>query len=575
MRKLSSIILLVVLCSNVFAQSPHGKEFNKNCSDCHTTEGWKIDLKKLSFNHDQTQFALVGQHQQVNCRSCHKSLVFTDAETDCITCHTDIHYQTVGFECGRCHTPKSWIVENITEIHQLGRFPLVGAHVTTDCYDCHTSLSESLLRFELLGVECYDCHKDKYLATTQPDHVQGNYSTNCEECHLMTSFDWTGANLNHSFFPLTAGHASIDCITCHPGNDYSSASVECVSCHQPDYNATTNPNHAGIGFSTNCSECHTTSPGWKPAEYTEHDVLFPIYSGKHNGEWNTCAECHTTTGNYGLFSCIDCHEHNQGETDDQHNEVGGYSYNSLACYECHPTGSGEGGFNHNASDFPLTGAHITTECNGCHASGFAGTPTICFACHENDFNQTANPNHNTVGIATDCETCHSTDPEWKPALFPNHNETYPLLGAHATIATNCFTCHEDNYVNTPNLCYGCHADNYNQTIDPNHIAAQFSMSCETCHNENAWTPATFDHDGQFFPVYSGKHEGEWDVCSDCHTNPGNYAVYTCTSNCHQQGETDQDHDGVGGYSYNSEACFECHPNGESEGKMFRLTKPKI
>jgi hypothetical protein len=381
----------------------------------------------------------------------------------------------------------------------------------------------------------------------------------------MTNFDWTSENINHAFFPLTGGHASIDCITCHTSGVFSKIPAECVSCHQTDYNATSNPNHAGADFSTNCIECHTTNPGWKPADFSQHDGLFPIYSGKHNGEWNTCAECHTTTGNYGLFSCIDCHEHNQGDTDDKHKEVGGYSYNSIACFECHPTGSAEGGFNHNASDFPLTGAHITTECSGCHANGFAGTPTICFACHENDFIQTSNPNHNTVGIATDCETCHTTDPDWKPALYPNHNDSYPLLGAHATIATNCFTCHEGNYVNTPNLCYGCHADNYNQTTDPNHIAAQFSTSCETCHNENAWTPATFDHDGQFFPIYSGKHEGEWDVCSDCHTNPGNYSIFTCTATCHPQGETNDKHDDVSGYTYNDAACFECHPDGSAEG----------
>jgi len=158
-----------------------------------------------------------------------------------------------------------------------------------------------------------------------------------------------------------------------------------------DYNDASNPDHNDLAFSTNCTDCHTTSPDWKPARFDEHDALFPIYSGTHNGEWNTCAECHTTSGNYGLFSCIDCHEHNQGDTDNEHDEVSGYTYSSLACFECHPTGSGEGSFNHNASNFPLTGAHLTTECSGCHANGYSGTSTVCFACHENDYAQTSNP----------------------------------------------------------------------------------------------------------------------------------------------------------------------------------------
>jgi hypothetical protein len=568
MRRLPSLIALVVLCSFSFAQSPHGKDFSTNCSDCHTTEGWKIDRKSLAFNHDTLGFPLEGQHKMLDCRMCHKTLLFTNTKTECMSCHTDIHYQTVGFECERCHTPKSWIVENITEIHQVSRFPLVGPHVTADCYSCHPS--ESLLRFEPLGVECFDCHKDKYYATTQPNHVEGGYSTNCEECHLMTSFDWSGANINHSFFPLTGGHGSIDCIACHTTGVFSKIPAECVSCHQADYNSTTDPNHTTLGFSTNCNDCHDLTPGWKPARYSDHDnQFFPIYSGSHNGTWNSCTDCHPNTGNYAIFSCINCHN-NQADLNDKHGDVGGYAYNDQACYECHPSGSAESSFNHNASNFPLTGVHITTECSACHTNGFAGTPTICFACHEPEYNQTTNPNHNTIGIATECETCHTTDPDWKPALYPNHNEKYPLLGAHAT-AANCFSCHEGNYVNTPNLCYGCHSSDYNQTSNPNHTAAQFSTSCETCHNEVAWVPATFDHDGQYFPIYSGKHQGEWDVCSDCHTNPGNYAIYTCTSTCHLPGPTNDGHNDVGGYTYNDPACFECHPDGSAEGAFNHQT----
>jgi hypothetical protein len=456
-------------------------------------------------------------------------------------------------------------VENITGIHQLSRFPLVGPHVTADCYDCHPS--ESLLRFEPLGVECYDCHQDDYLATTSPNHTEANYSTECGDCHFITSFTWTGANVDHSFFPLTAGHDIGDCFQCHvEGGDYSNISSECVYCHQTDYDQTSEPNHADVQFPPdNCEECHTTNPGWKPADFDEHDALFPIYSGKHNGEWNTCADCHTTTGNYGLFSCIDCHEHNQGDTDGEHDEVGGYVYDNMACFECHPTGDADEGFDHNASNFPLTGAHIATECSECHINGFSGTPTQCFACHEDDFVQTTNPNHNTEGIANDCETCHTTEPDWKPALFPDHNETFPLLGAHATVP-NCFDCHEGNYVNTPNFCFSCHSDDYNQTTNPPHESSQFSTECETCHDETAWTPSTFDHDGQYFPIYSGEHQGEWTECAECHTTPSNFGLFSCIDcHDHNQADTDEEHNGIGGYTYNSSACYECHPTGEGAG----------
>jgi hypothetical protein len=34
-------------------------------------------------------------------------------------------------------------------------------------------------------------------------------------------------------------------------------------------------------------------------------------------------------------------------------------------------------------------------------------------------------------------------------------------------------------------------------------------------------------------------------------------------NCHKKATTDSNHRGVNGYSYNSLACFSCHPRGSS------------
>jgi hypothetical protein len=565
MRSLPSIILLLVLCLTLNAQSPHGEELTVACEDCHTTEGWLMIPGTYKFTHDSTLFPLTGQHQAVNCKMCHQSLVFSEAQTDCFTCHTDMHYQTVGFDCQRCHTTKSWIVENITEIHQLSRFPLLGAHRTADCYTCHPSTS--LLRFEPLGIECIDCHQADYLATTSPNHVEGNISTDCIECHRMDAFSWTGAGIDHSFFPLTQGHAINDCKQCHTSGDYSNISSECNSCHQTDYQETSNPDHQSVGLSVFCSECHTTMSGWKPATFTEHDGgFFPIYSGEHNGEWNSCADCHANPADYSLFTCIDCHEHNQADMDDEHEDIGGYAYNNIACYECHPTGSAEGGFDHNLSAFPLTGAHLTTACADCHSDGYVGTPTICFECHLQDFNQTTNPNHNEIGLDNVCELCHTTAPGWKPASFPVHNEYYPLNGAHGRIASDCFACHEGSYVNSPNTCFQCHSEDYNQTTDPPHAEAQFSTECQTCHTEDAWIPSTFEHDIQYFPIYSGTHNNEWTSCNECHTIPGNYALFSCIDcHDHNQADMDREHQGIGGYSYNSMACFECHPDGQGQG----------
>ena len=707
MRSLSSIVLFLGLTFNLLGQSPHGADFKINCAACHSSASWEIEIDTLLFDHDTTAFPLTGQHTLVDCRSCHQTLVFPEASTECISCHTDMHRSTVGSDCARCHTTQNWLIDNITEIHQDNGFPLVGVHASVSCKDCHTSESE--LEFNRIGNDCINCHLDEFNATTNPNHMDAGFSTNCIECHQIDGEDWSSESINHDFFPLTKGHDIADCAQCHTSGSFSDTPTDCIACHQMDFENTTNPNHQGADFPTNCTECHTTDPGWMPASFAEHDALFPIYSGEHEGEWMQCTDCHNNPNDFTEFTCINCHTN--PETDEEHEEVAGYAYENSACLACHPMGNADNSFDHNDTDFPLTGAHIGVDCILCHEAGYEGTPTDCASCHTMDFEQTVNPNHNELGLPTDCASCHTTDPEWNPASFDIHDEYYELNGAHAAIANDCAACHNGNYNNTPNTCFGCHEDDFNQTTNPDHAAAQFptdcaschsetdwvpstfnhdehfpltgahdviaddcvachedgydntpntcvgchqqdhtqsvnpnhtalgiptdceschttepdwmpatfdihdeyymlngahaaiandcaachngdynntpntcfgchsedynnttnpdhataqfSTDCATCHTESEWVPTTFDHDAQYFPIYSGEHDGEWSDCIDCHTNPSNFAEFSCT-NCHMNPETDEEHEGVGGYVYENTACLACHPAGDAD-----------
>jgi hypothetical protein len=71
-----------------------------------------------------------------------------------------------------------------------------------------------------------------------------------------------------------------------------------------------------------------------------------------------------------------------------------------------------------------------------------------------------------------------------------------------------------------------------------------------------------NHDAQFFPIYSGRHQNRWTRCSDCHSQPSNFTVFSCLG-CHGQTETASHHGGVSGYLYDSNACLSCHPRGEA------------
>jgi len=557
------IVFLVLQYPQSVVKSPHGN-LNTECKACHTTSGWKVELGTISFKHDTVGMKLVGQHASIDCKMCHSSLVFNQASNECNSCHTDMHEQTVGTQCERCHSPDSWIVTNIDQIHQQSRFPLFGAHLQADCYSCHKT--ENYLRFDVLNTECFGCHNDAYNNTDNPNHVLAGYSTNCTDCHNLFSFQWAGSGFNHNFFPLSKGHNIDDCNKCHTSGSFSGISADCYSCHASDFEAASNPNHINSNFPTSCTTCHTTDVGWSPADFQVHDSrFFPIYSGKHNGEWNSCLDCHTNASDYSMFSCIDCHEHNKSKVDGEHDEVGGYQYNSISCYECHPSGSEEGSFNHNKSVFPLTGAHLTTDCSDCHQNEFAGTNTECTGCHTEVYNTTTNPNHGDLNLSDNCTTCHTTNTGWSPATFPVHNDFYELKGTHLQIQDDCSQCHEGNYQQTLNTCFDCHTNEYNQSNNPPHASAQFSEDCETCHNQAAWVPSTFDHDLQYFPVYTGKHSGEWNLCSECHNVANDYAIYTCIDcHDHNKAEMDDEHREVTDYVFESTACFDCHPRGTSD-----------
>lgn len=359
MYSLPQIILLMVFAGNLMSQNPHGQSFKMDCAACHQPASWgitarewqdrealqqrskpKTDSSTVYFSHTTTGFLLEGRHAMVDCRACHTDLNFSDTRTQCIDCHTDVHQQTVGFDCARCHTPKNWLVDQITALHQQNGFPLLGRHLVADCIDCHHS--ESHLRFDRIGNDCINCHLVDYRSTTTPNHEVAGYSTDCVVCHdpQGNGWLWTSGGANHLFFPLTQGHQINDCSKCHLNGNFMNTPTDCFACHEADFRATSQPDHEAGGFPTDCVVCHTTASGWPANDFTQHDDLyFPIYSGKHQGEWNQCSSCHTTSGNYKVFSCIDCHEHNNAaDLADEHDDVSGYVFSSTACYSCHPKG---------------------------------------------------------------------------------------------------------------------------------------------------------------------------------------------------------------------------------------------
>ena len=453
--------------------------------------------------------------------------------------------------CSACHVEAADDDRAATPAfdHDATGFPLVGGHRGAACTACHASLE-----FGHVGSLCADCHSDAHA---------GQLGLDCEECHTERAWeDRARMRERHdrSAFPLRGAHAQTDCNACHRGEPvavYADTPVDCYGCHAADYHATTEPAHGPAGFGHDCSECHDlTAASWGGDRFL-HPATFPL-TGAHAR--TACASCHTN-GFGGLdTSCYSCHQTDYEGAENPDHVAADFPAD---CTGCHTTTAWQPAtFDHDLTRFSLTGAHRTVDCASCHAAGYVGTPSDCYACHQTDFEGADDPDHVASDFPVDCTVCHTTN-AWEPADFDHAATQFPLTGAHVT--TDCASCHTAGYVGTPSDCYACHQTDY-EGADPDHGAAGFPVDCVACHGTTAWEPADWDHD-TLFPIYSGRHRNEWDACVDCHVTPTDYQIFECIF-CHEhsRSETDSHHplDEVPDYQYLSTACFECHPRGEED-----------
>lgn len=604
--------------------NPHGF-INVDCNQCHTTAGWGRLAPVLKFDHGATAFPLGGRHGQVACIACHTSLVFAEAETHCLDCHLDVHQGQFANACETCHSPDGWAMTAKMEAHhQSTRFPLVGVHARLDCQACHANGQYTNLALECsgchlgqyltvvtpdhaaagfphdcnqchtatttgwqgatfehsetfpltqghavsdcnrchaqgygnTGTACYPCHTADYEEAADPNHVASEFPQDCATCH--TSAGWSPATFDHNLsrFPLTGAHVSTDCAACHVDGRYTGTTTDCNGCHAADYQATTNPNHAASSFPSDCAQCHTTT-AWRPAEFDHNLARFPL-TGAHLS--TDCAQCHVDGQYTGTTTvCVGCHAANYDGSANPPHVAGQFP---LECEQCHGTQTWQPSiFNHTATNFPLTGRHVTALCTDCHVAGqWAGTAGDCYSCHRTEYEGTAAPDHEAGDYPHHCNVCHSTD-GWTPAVFDHNNTAFPLTGAHVT--ATCTQCHvNEQYAGTPTACFACHEAEYRETNAPDHEAQQFPQDCAICHSTAAWQPSTFDHSQSDFPL-TGRHVQV--NCTECHVGGQYNGTPTDCWACHESEYQSADEHAASGYPHE---CAMCHSTNGWEPSTF-------
>jgi predicted CXXCH cytochrome family protein len=306
------------------------------------------------------------------------------------------------------------------------------------------------------------------------------------------------------------------------------------------------------------------------------------------------------------------------------------------CVACHDGVTATG----KTPDHPVT----SDLCEGCHNTN-AWTPVLgvdhgqalgrCISCHNGDLASGKLTNH--MPATDNCDACHSTT-SWVPVTFVDHSQVFGSCischnhfiaigkpGNHIASTDDCSACHavgtsfapvinvdHDQILGLEPVCENCHNGIVATGKGPLHIPT--TEPCDTCHNTDAWIPATSgsggapDHStfvGNCINCHngitaSGKHPAHiassdvcdachqpfpasWapvaaisvdhneviGACASCHTQPNNHiATTTLCDACHQSGPapwapvsaSSVDHSEVMG------ACITCHDNTQFPGK---------
>ncbi len=435
--------------------------------------------------------SLEGMNQCTQCHDLGKKI----NKTKCLECHALLRSridQNKGFhgsasvrnkECIQCHTEHRgrqfdmirWEGGKTGFSHDQTGYVLEGKHKTARCESCH-----------------------------KPEFIKDNAVRNraAEGLSLSRTFLGLGQDCRHCHFNEHRNHMTKPCTECHDFEDWK-RSVEAKF----DHSNTRFP-LTGRHSLASCEQCHVLVPDSRKKPNGQVD---PDYMNLSDMRFDKCTVCHT-----------DPHNNKFGQT----------------CEKCHVPGGWQNvtvsGFDHSKTNFPLTGKHLSVNCEKCHQpdikkkAQFKGLKYVeCRDCHK--FNHAEQ--FSSTPDQGRCERCHNTN-GFTPSIFSitdHAGSQFPLTGSHA--AVGCNQCHDrlsgDEFGKRTGLnsrpaeptvvfrflakaCADCHTD-----IHKDQFKEKVSKTgCESCHRTDAWNELLFDHNkDSAFPL-KGKHAQVG--CVKCH-----------------------------------------------------------
>lgn len=300
------------------ADDVHHGAMGEDCTQCHSSKGWR----QVKFDHEKTHFPLHGAHSGLQCSLCHTQQgnqfeklfgPMGAVKNLCSNCHArdDIHQGAFGAQCDKCHDDKDW--RNATFDHGHASFTLEGRHKSLPCAICHAAGTP--VNVGKPRSACIDCHGSD-------DVHHGQLGEKCDSCHVVSS-PWQRTTFDHDFtaFPLTGAHRELACEGCHQNQQFGTLADQCSGCHQvPAVHKTV--------FTKDCAQCHSTRD-WRVWQFNHAATSFDL-EGAHRQV--ACLDCHQPKLGNPLkpgTSCFACH----AEDDVHHREFG------QRCESCHTASS--------------------------------------------------------------------------------------------------------------------------------------------------------------------------------------------------------------------------------------------
>jgi hypothetical protein len=153
----------------------HAGSIKAACDSCHGVDSWRGELH---FDHDLSDFPLLGMHVMVGCGQCHAARSFAGTPRDCVACHrsADVHQGGLGKDCAACHSSNGWRLWDFNHNEQT-KFALTGQHSRLTCAQCHRRPAGQVP----LPTDCASCHRDD-------DIHLGQFGAQCQRCHTTLTF---------------------------------------------------------------------------------------------------------------------------------------------------------------------------------------------------------------------------------------------------------------------------------------------------------------------------------------------------------------------------------------------------